>query len=229
MRKSIEISFPLSIIILAIFLTGAFLGTGVSIYFYHKKIVATGSMNRTLLAANKNLQNLMARMSLAQETSLETPMPVGQPTQSILPSGLVPPQQAHITPKQSTAPTAQTTKQARVAPTTAASPKYTPTPPVVSLVLPTAAPQVNVPAAAPTTTSQPQTAAPTAANTPTPAISMEQAGISGVDASGIQFKSGRRVLIGELFPSGEKLISALPGEGKIVTDRRTILLAKPAN
>ena len=59
-------------------------------------------------------------------------------------------------------------------------------------------------------------------------ITLEQAGISGIDTTSVRFKSGRQISVGGEFPSGEKLVSVSPGEGKIVTDRRTILLAKPA-
>jgi hypothetical protein len=50
----------------------------------------------------------------------------------------------------------------------------------------------------------------------------EQAGIAGMDSSGIHFRSGRRVAIGEPFPSGEKLLSIDPRNARIVTDRRVI-------
>ncbi|MBQ0916974.1 SH3 domain-containing protein [Hydrogenophaga aromaticivorans] len=50
----------------------------------------------------------------------------------------------------------------------------------------------------------------------------EQAGIAGIDSSGIHFRSGRRVAIGEPFPSGEKLLSIDPRNARIVTDRRVI-------
>lgn len=56
---------------------------------------------------------------------------------------------------------------------------------------------------------------------------MEQAGIAGIDTAGIRFKSGRHVLVGSEFPTGEKLVSVNPAEGRIVTDRRVIILAKP--
>jgi hypothetical protein len=234
MRKSIEITLPIAIITTAIFLTGAAIGTGVSIYFYHKKIVSTTGMNRTLLASNKNLQNLMARMSLAQEASLEVPAPAGQPQ----------PVQATATSAQAAPTVAQSVSIAKpiippaVQPPRQAKPVAN-TPSIqrngltTSVVSSTPAASMTTPTPSQTTTAQqvaPQPATPAAASTPSsPAISMEQAGISGIDTSGIQFKSGRRVLVGELFPSGEKLISSLPGEGKIVTDRRTILLAKPTN
>ena len=60
---------------------------------------------------------------------------------------------------------------------------------------------------------------------PTPSqvnTTFEQAGIAGIDSSGIHFRSGRRVAIGEPFPSGEKLLSIDPRNARIVTDRRVI-------
>ena len=56
---------------------------------------------------------------------------------------------------------------------------------------------------------------------------MDQAGIAGIDTAGIRFRSGRQVNIGSDFPTGEKLISVSPSEGRIVTDRRVINLIKP--
>ena len=65
------------------------------------------------------------------------------------------------------------------------------------------------------------------AEKPTPDITMEQAGIAGMDTVSVRFKSGRQVNVGGDFPSGEKLISVNPADGRIVTDRRTIILARP--
>lgn len=59
-------------------------------------------------------------------------------------------------------------------------------------------------------------------------VTFEQAGIAGIDTTSVRFRSGRQINVGGEFPSGEKLLSVSPAEGKLVTDRRTILLAKPA-
>jgi hypothetical protein len=66
---------------------------------------------------------------------------------------------------------------------------------------------------------------------PLTAITMEQAGIAGMDTTTITFRSGRVVAIGGLFPSGEQLLSVDPVAGQFVTDRRVIVLSKagPAN
>lgn len=52
----------------------------------------------------------------------------------------------------------------------------------------------------------------------------EQAGIAGMDTAGVEFRSGRRIAVGGDFPSGERLISVDPGTGRIVTDKRVIVL-----
>jgi len=56
---------------------------------------------------------------------------------------------------------------------------------------------------------------------------MDQANIAAIDPSGVRFRSGRSVGVGETFPSGEKLLSVSPSEAKIVTDKRVILLKAP--
>lgn len=58
-------------------------------------------------------------------------------------------------------------------------------------------------------------------------VTPQQANIAAIDASGVRFMSGRTVGVGEVFPSGERLLHVVPGEGKIVTDRRTIFLRNP--
>lgn len=60
-----------------------------------------------------------------------------------------------------------------------------------------------------------------------PSVTLEQAGITSIDNTSVRFTSGRQVLVGTEFPSGEKLISISPVEGRIVTDRRVIMLTKP--
>lgn len=83
-------------------------------------------------------------------------------------------------------------------------------------------------ASTPAAPAMPATQSTTApADKPALDITMEQAGISGIDTSSVRFKSGRQVNVGGDFPSGEKLISVNPADGRIVTDRRTIVLARP--
>ena len=59
---------------------------------------------------------------------------------------------------------------------------------------------------------------------PVVTVSFEQANIAAIDASGVRFRSGRSVGVGEVFPSGERLLHVVPSEGKVVTDRRIIFL-----
>lgn len=90
------------------------------------------------------------------------------------------------------------------------------------------------PVAAPTAPSPAASVSPAPALTASPIattapITLEQAGITGIDATGIRFKSGRQVSVGGEFPTGEKLLSVNPADGRIVTDRRVIVLTRPQN
>ena len=64
-------------------------------------------------------------------------------------------------------------------------------------------------------------------NGPTERVTKEEAGLSEVNAGGVTFKSGRRVAVGDSFPSGEKLISIDPRIGEIITSKRRIVI-KPS-
>jgi hypothetical protein len=64
-------------------------------------------------------------------------------------------------------------------------------------------------------------------NGPTERVTNEEAGLSEVNAGGVTFKSGRRVAVGDSFPSGEKLISIDPRIGEIITSKRRIVI-KPS-
>jgi hypothetical protein len=61
-------------------------------------------------------------------------------------------------------------------------------------------------------------------NGPTERVTKEEAGLSEVNAGGVTFKSGRRVAVGDSFPSGEKLISVDPRIGEIITSKRRIVI-----
>jgi len=61
-------------------------------------------------------------------------------------------------------------------------------------------------------------------NAPTERVTKEEAGLTEVQAGGVAFKSGRRVAVGDTFPSGEKLISVDPRIGEIITNKRRIVL-----
>ncbi|CAN7778977.1 hypothetical protein LJR290_007984 [Variovorax sp. LjRoot290] len=61
-------------------------------------------------------------------------------------------------------------------------------------------------------------------NAPTERVTKDEAGLAEVQAGGVTFKSGRRVAVGDSFPSGEKLISVDPGIGEIITSKRRIVI-----
>lgn len=81
-----------------------------------------------------------------------------------------------------------------------------------------ARPQVEAPA--PVAVQSPAAAT----NGPTERVTKEEAGLSEVHAGGVVFRSGRRVAVGDSFPSGEKLISVDPKIGEIITSKRRIVL-----
>lgn len=105
--------------------------------------------------------------------------------------------------------------------------KHVTPPPSTVAELPRARVKAPVVVAAPEKRTDPvPTVAATAPSSPM-TITMEQAGIAGMDTTGISFRSGLRVDVGGEFPTGEKLVSISPREGRVVTNRRVILLAKP--
>lgn len=59
---------------------------------------------------------------------------------------------------------------------------------------------------------------------PLEAASAKDLGINKIESGYIALRSGVLVRIGESFPSGERLISADPQNGQIITDRRTIVV-----
>ena len=56
---------------------------------------------------------------------------------------------------------------------------------------------------------------------------MEQANVAALTSQSVRFRSGRVIEIGGYFPSGERLINIIPSEGRVVTDRRVIILQAP--
>ncbi|MFZ3116788.1 MAG: hypothetical protein WA159_00560, partial [Variovorax sp.] len=66
--------------------------------------------------------------------------------------------------------------------------------------------------------------APASMNGPTERVTKDEEGLADVHAGAVVFKSGRRVSVGEAFPSGERLLSVDPTLGEIVTSRRRIVL-----
>jgi len=65
----------------------------------------------------------------------------------------------------------------------------------------------------------------TAATSAVVRITPEQANIESLTGQSVHFRSGRVIARGDLFPSGERLVNVIPSEGKIVTDRRVIILS----
>lgn len=76
------------------------------------------------------------------------------------------------------------------------------------------------------TTAQLKPAAPAGQgnNAPTQRVTKDEAGLSEVESGGVTFKSGRRVAVGDSFPSGERLVSVDPAIGEIITTKRRIVL-----
>lgn len=86
------------------------------------------------------------------------------------------------------------------------------------------------PAPAPSASASPAAApaasgAQTAATSAVVRITPEQANIESLTGQSVHFRSGRVIARGDLFPSGERLVNVIPSEGKIVTDRRVIILS----
>ncbi|WP_218619063.1 hypothetical protein, partial [Pseudomonas aeruginosa] len=70
----------------------------------------------------------------------------------------------------------------------------------------------------------PASAAAPANNAPTQRVTKDEAGLSDIESGGVTFKSGRRVAVGDSFPSGERLVSVDPAIGEIITSKRRIVL-----
>lgn len=229
-------------IVAAIFTVGLCLGAVFASLLYSKKLHEVEKTNSALTSFNKGQATLLSQQSI-ELTNLRGATPTGQPGAA---AAVAP------TPAGPAGPTAVATATVPGVQASPAAPPQTPAPavkpatpvqavparPALPVVKPAPAPPKAAPApaaVAKTTPAEalealrsqgprpPGPAAPAAAP-----ITLEQAGISGIDTASVRFKSGRQVNIGGEFPSGEKLLSVNPGEGKIVTDRRTILLAKPA-
>lgn len=61
-------------------------------------------------------------------------------------------------------------------------------------------------------------------NAPTQRVTKDEAGLTDIESGGVTFKSGRRVAVGDSFPSGERLVSVDPTIGEIITSKRRIVL-----
>lgn len=56
------------------------------------------------------------------------------------------------------------------------------------------------------------------------AVSASKAGVAKVEPGAVVMQSGKRIRVGETFSSGERLISADPETGQIITDQRNLLI-----
>lgn len=218
-------------LIVASLLVGATAGVTGSHFIYQNRLAQAYQTNNGLIAFNAAQAQELAKLSLEQAVQNRTPStPVAAPAATSSQPGAV---LAVVTPPR--APEAKPKVTPVAAPPASVAPaKIVKAPPVaIANVVKAAQPKVEAvaaPAKRPADVSAPQRAtsasAPPTASTPE-SVTMEQAGIAGIDTNSVRFKSGRQILVGSEFGSGEKLISVNPADGKIVTDRRTIQLAKP--
>jgi hypothetical protein len=138
---------------------------------------------------------------------------------------------------------AKATKDAHPAPARAAAPAAHPAlaakaavaPQIVPPALKASAPAAQTPAtplataaaSAPTAPVRPVTAAELAKASATNSVEMVKrtdANVTKVDRDGVTMGSGRRIPIGGMFSSGERLLATDPANDQVVTDRRTIVL-----
>jgi len=138
---------------------------------------------------------------------VQRPAPQQRPAlaQAPAPQRTVPPAHPNIAP-----PVQAASSPAPSVASGAASAQAVPAPAPVPVPAPASAP-ADAPAAV-------------AGASPVVRITLQEANIAALSGQSVQFRSGRVVERGELFPSGERLVNVVPSEGKIVTDRRTIIL-----
>lgn len=226
----------MAILGLSIFLVGVLVGVGGAYALYDNKLQEETRTTSSLLnLTQRQYQQLSEKGS--SKTALQEPLAAAPVIQvatvtsrpAVLPASAAashpPTSPVQVKPPPVKAPVALPAKPVPVvAPKPAqVAPKA---PQVVQPQIAIVAPRPTIsPSRASEAPSKPP-APPTATTTPG-AITMEQAGIAGIDTASVRFKSGRQINVGGEFPTGEKLISVNPGEGRIVTDRRVILLAKP--
>lgn len=187
----------------ALFLGGFTVGTSSIFAVYHHKLQQANATNASLLELTKAQSIMLAQASLPNlETGSsvieQSAEPAAAAASTALPSMPVPP-----VPKQFLLPVPTGVPAAQLRAVKKSDPK----------------PPAPAPVAAPPSA---ESAAALAG------VTMEQAGIAGMDTAGVRFKSGRQINVGSEFPTGEKLLSVNPAEGRIVTDRRVITLIKPA-
>lgn len=219
----------LAMIIAAIFAVGLGMGAAIVSMIQSKKIDHLERTNASIAAFNQAQATTISRLSLNHALPQTVSPVVAAPQPAVVAPMVPPPAQATpvVTPPVvATPPNPQPPKvQTRPAPP---APRQEPPKPVAAPVA--KAPERTTPAQALEALKLQKQAAATPSPAPPPpaTVTMQQAGIAGIDTASVKFASGRVVTIGGEFPTGEKLISVNPTDGRIVTDRRVIQLAKPA-
>ena len=226
---------------IAILATGTLLGTCITTAVLLPRVYDAEAVTQSLKGMNSLQSGRIAELATRKAADLgparSQPLPPISPQLvAVLPT--TPTEAARTTAPDTAAVTPPTTRMAlqpTARPVARPAPPARPTTPVIARP---ASPVQNLPA---TAGLNPSAQAALAIRGASPAVvakdqigavatatvTLEQAGITGLDSNGVRFKSGRQVAIGAEFPSGEKLISVNPADGRIVTDRRVIVVAKP--
>lgn len=258
MRFPIPFNRHVIVVASAVFLTGSLTGAGITYFALLDHVQTANQTSRSLLTVTKSQSLMLANLQLEAPLQASSRAPALLPLPSSSPSSAVQPSVAPVSPpavevassvqvaqpasvpKPAAAAQLQVTATDRSAARASAKPPASPptksSKEVPEAVRPSTAretppstvathgPAVARSAVAPANNAPPSPAPAQPANV----ISMEKAGISGIDTAGVRFASGREVNVGGTFPNGEVLVSVNPVEGRIVTDSRVILIAKPA-
>jgi hypothetical protein len=208
-----------------IFSLGLLVGSVIMFFVYGKNLQAEKSSRQALTSFNAGQSRLLSQQTV-ELAALRKALGPGAASSMGLPQTGARPVLAAATPDKPLAaavkPAPQQVREVASAAPAKSMANTTPPKSPPKVVVADAAPAVPV-------ATRPVSTQPQAVESPGPAtVTFEQAGIVGIDNTSVRFKSGRQISIGGEFPSGEKLLSVNPVEGKFVTDRRTIVLAKPA-
>lgn len=230
----------------AIGAAGLLLGVSISSAAYNLVESRQAQQSRATIASLNSQISALKSTLKAQATALSTPLEV-EPKQNTRPQPAreAQPQQqtqeAQATPQETPSPALAEQKKDASKPQPKETPKPSakpaPTFPSSANIKPSAPVRDKTNAETPTPTT-PTSAAPEAPPTPvTPeelkaaessnSIEMtqgEKVGVAKFDGSTVVMKSGTRVRVGDRFSSGEKLLLTDPENGRIVTNRRTIIV-----
>lgn len=234
MRFPLPLTLPFIAAFSATLLVGLSLGAGVATFAYDSALTEATQTNTTLLSMNRSQSELLAVRSLEFDATApgQVKQPLTPPMPAVASAALIQDAPIETAPAQTEAPILQAKASeapaANAKPSAAAVAHPAPSPRVVAKVVVKPVPVISTPQPAqPTRPITPTAASPVSAAPSSAGITMEQAGIAGIDSASVRFRSGRLITVGGEFPSGEKLISVNPAEGRFVTDRRTIQLIKP--